>query len=145
MEPYLTRRAEKGVDVVVVSSTGLVRGLVAAGLSVSHAQAAARLFMPHLHAQGAVELPAFQSTRRSDASGRSILRKRASAILNMMTKELDRLCDRAEIEEKVLHVRRGSGLALLNILKAEHQERKEYSSSARFLLSADMRVSASDT
>ena len=129
------------VDVVVLSSTGIVRALVAAGLSLPHAQAAARLFMPHLQIQEQVEQLMQEADRNSKALGKKVARKRSSAILTMLDKELNRLDERAACEMASQAVRRGSGLAMLNILRSEHHAQKSRRSEVtRLVLSPNMRV-----
>jgi hypothetical protein len=133
------------VDVVVLSSTGIVRALVSAGLSVPHAEAAAQLFMPHFQLQEHAELSAFEKSRRTRSSDKRITRKRASAMLSMLDKELDRLCEHAAEEEQAQRARRGSGLALLHVLKAEYQAQNQCSHGThRLFLSPTKRIPESE-
>lgn len=133
------------VDIVVLSTTSIVRALVSAGLSLPHAKAAARLFMPHLQVQEQADRRAFKGARMPRLKMKRIASKRASAILSMLDKELDRLCDRANTEEKILNARRGSGIALLHLLKAEHQANKSRTIGLnRFLLTPNLRVTETE-
>jgi hypothetical protein len=140
----MTQSSER-VDVVVLNTTSIVRALVSAGLSPPHAQAAARMFMPHLQVQEQADLCAFKGARMPRSKKKRIASKRASAILSMLDKELDRLCDQAQTEERTLHARRGSGIALLHMLKAEHRANKSGTiSSNRLSLTPAMRVTETE-
>lgn len=140
----MTESSER-LDIVVLSSTSIVRALVSAGLSPPHAEAAARLFMPHLHVQEQADIHTFKGARMPRSKQKRIASKRASAILSMLDKELDRLCDQAEIEERTLHARRGSGIALLHMLKAEHRAKNPGKIDLnRLALTPGMRVTETD-
>lgn len=129
------------VDIVVLSSTSIVRALVSAGLSIPHAQTAASLFMPHFHIQEQAELRAFKKGRMPRATEKSIASKRAFAILSMLDKELDRSFGRAEIEDRALYARRGSGIALQHMLRAEyHASKSSQTDQNRLLLTSNMRI-----
>lgn len=96
-------RADQRVE-VVLSSAGLMRAFASGGLTEDQARAAVELFMPHLQAQERVE--AQYSVK--PVSGKAFkqwsrpARKFSGAILPVLDRELDRLCDRAAVEEQAL-------------------------------------------
>jgi hypothetical protein len=90
-------------------------------------------------------IAAVEGARMPRSKKKRIARKRASAILSMLDKELDRLCVQAEREERTLHARRGSGIALLHMLKAEHRANKSGTISLnRLSLTPSMRVTKTE-
>lgn len=135
--------ADQRVEVVVLSSVGLMRAFASAGLTEDQARAAVELFMPHLQAQELAEAkdsvePA--SVKVPDGRSRPA-RKFSRAILSLLDRELDRLCDRATVEEQALGARRSTGLALLNMMKGEHLERRgELEQEAPLLLEESTRL-----
>lgn len=130
----------EGRDAVAVSSVGITRALVSAGMPLQHAQAAAHLFMPYLQAQEQAESIPFKGFGAPGRSRSGIARKQVPATLAALDKELNRLFERVKTEEQCLNAGQTRRFALLKMLQGEHQERQD----KQFVSHPDMHIRYSD-